>query len=561
MSAPATYQRPLYRVLLLDSSGAGVTGIANSDANLRVAYISDAQATPTVCSGSTIEAVTTVGTYQAPSASDRVRFREVNSANLPGLYEVHLPTASHGAHPVQLRVWDVTTTARWVNAWTSVPVQTPANTVALGGSVGTIAQLEASLLDYETNGGFKATHTDATTIPAAVRTNLTTELGRLDAAVSSRSTLDAAGVWAHTTRTLSSFGTLVSDIWSHTTRTLTAISDSAGVTTLLSRIVGILASGTHSPQSGDSFARLGANGAGLTALGDARLANLDAAVSTRLATAGYTAPPTVGAIADGVWDEGLAGHLTAGSAGAALNDASGIDGTDLASAVLDALSSDYDTPGTIGASIVSGGTGGGLTAQETADAVWQAVATDYDDSTTQGYKLRYTSTATAAQIADAVWAEPIATQTTTGSTGAALATAGTGGIPPEVLTQLDVIEAALATLRAADLRVANVVANARIRLSRGYDYRAVAGTAVELRGTGWPNLAGATPALVEPGPERTPFATGTVVTSGTGEQVVRFEWQDSVSGALEAGVASRRLMASLASGDVVHLADVVMEVV
>lgn len=37
-------------------------------------------------------------------------------------------------------------------------------------------------------------------------------------------------------------------------------------------------------------AEIGAAGAGLTALGDARLANLDATVSSRLATAGYTAP-------------------------------------------------------------------------------------------------------------------------------------------------------------------------------------------------------------------------------------------------------------------------------
>lgn len=54
-------------------------------------------------------------------------------------------------------------------------------------------------------------------------------------------------------------------------------------------------------------------------LTDARLANLDATVSSRLATAGYTTPPTVTAIADQVWDEALAGHLTAGSTGAALN--------------------------------------------------------------------------------------------------------------------------------------------------------------------------------------------------------------------------------------------------
>lgn len=47
-------------------------------------------------------------------------------------------------------------------------------------------------------------------------------------------------------------------------------------------------------QTGDAYARIGAAGASLTALGDARLANLDAAVSTRLATTSYTAPDNAG---------------------------------------------------------------------------------------------------------------------------------------------------------------------------------------------------------------------------------------------------------------------------
>ena len=51
----------------------------------------------------------------------------------------------------------------------------------------------------------------------------------------------------------------------------------------------------------------------------AELANLDAAISSRNATT----PPTVGAVADAVWDEALAGHATAGSAGAALAAAGG----------------------------------------------------------------------------------------------------------------------------------------------------------------------------------------------------------------------------------------------
>ena len=69
----------------------------------------------------------------------------------------------------------------------------------------------------------------------------------------------------------------------------------AGTTlaTLLSRIIGTLATGTHNPQTGDAYARLGAAGAGLTALGDARLANLDAAVSGREAS-GAAAAAVVG---------------------------------------------------------------------------------------------------------------------------------------------------------------------------------------------------------------------------------------------------------------------------
>ncbi|GIV21835.1 MAG: hypothetical protein KatS3mg023_3586 [Armatimonadota bacterium] len=51
-------------------------------------------------------------------------------------------------------------------------------------------------------------------------------LSRIDATISSRSTLTAADVWSYGTRTLTSFGTLVSDIatavWSASTRTLTS---------------------------------------------------------------------------------------------------------------------------------------------------------------------------------------------------------------------------------------------------------------------------------------------------------------------------------------------------
>ena len=65
------------------------------------------------------------------------------------------------------------------------------------------------------------------------------------------------------------------------TRSTYAGTDTAGTTTLLSRIPG-----TIQPQTGDVYARIGVAGAGLTAIGDTRLAFLDANVSSRSTYAG-----------------------------------------------------------------------------------------------------------------------------------------------------------------------------------------------------------------------------------------------------------------------------------
>lgn len=109
----------------------------------------------------------------------------------------------------------------------------------------------------------------------------------------------------------------VYDVQFGTVAPATATNITAGTITT----VGTLTTYTgNTPQTGDSFARIGANGAGLTALGDARLANLDATVSSRLATAGYTAPPTAAVIADAVLDEDMTAHQTQGSLGQAIGD-------------------------------------------------------------------------------------------------------------------------------------------------------------------------------------------------------------------------------------------------
>lgn len=100
-----------------------------------------------------------------------------------------------------------------------------------------------------------------------------TRLANLDATVSSRSTLTAAGVWGYATRELTSFGTLVADIWAHSARTLTAFS-----TTLAASVWDVLESAIATASS----------------IGLKVKTNVDNTISSRLASASYTAPDNAG---------------------------------------------------------------------------------------------------------------------------------------------------------------------------------------------------------------------------------------------------------------------------
>jgi len=87
----------ILRVKLLDSSvttGAGLTGLLYSSTGLIISTIADLEATATAytVAGSTIEDITTLGTYAAPTAT-KCRFKEVDATNHPGLYEIQLADA------------------------------------------------------------------------------------------------------------------------------------------------------------------------------------------------------------------------------------------------------------------------------------------------------------------------------------------------------------------------------------------------------------------------------------------------------------------------------------
>jgi len=171
---------------------------------------------------------------------------------------------------------------------TNVSTRAPAST-ALSNAIWTDARA-AKLDNLDTTVSSRA--------PASTALSSTTwtdaraaKLDNLDATVSSRSTLTAADVWGYTTRTLTSFGTLVSDIWGHSTRTLTAFSTSLAVA-----VWDVLESAINTASS----------------IGLKVKNNLDATVSSRSTL-------TAAQAADAVWDEPLSDHQSSGSTGAALN--------------------------------------------------------------------------------------------------------------------------------------------------------------------------------------------------------------------------------------------------
>jgi hypothetical protein len=89
----------ILRVKLLDSTvstGAGKTGLLFSSAGLIISTIADNEPTATAYTqaGSTIETVTVLGTYAAPTAT-KCRFKEVDSTNHPGIYEIQIADARY----------------------------------------------------------------------------------------------------------------------------------------------------------------------------------------------------------------------------------------------------------------------------------------------------------------------------------------------------------------------------------------------------------------------------------------------------------------------------------
>lgn len=84
----------IVRVFIQDTSsstGGGKTGLTNESSGLNISVIADIESSATsyTSAGSDIDTINTIGTYESPDPG-QCRFKEVDSTNLPGIYEIQL---------------------------------------------------------------------------------------------------------------------------------------------------------------------------------------------------------------------------------------------------------------------------------------------------------------------------------------------------------------------------------------------------------------------------------------------------------------------------------------
>ena len=141
----------------------------------------------------------------------------------------------------------------------------------LGTPAGASVSIDIAAVKTETAAILDDTGTSGVVVAAASKSGYS--ITGIKTTLDALNDITAASVWVVTTRTLTSFGTLIDDIWNYSTRTITAFS-----TSLALSVWDIL-----------ETAILTASSIGLKVKN-----NLDATISSRLATSGYTAPDNAG---------------------------------------------------------------------------------------------------------------------------------------------------------------------------------------------------------------------------------------------------------------------------
>jgi hypothetical protein len=278
------------RVKILDatkSDGSGIVGLGANATGLTISTIADNESIPIkyqAVSGE-IEAIATLGVYQAPS-SGKCRFGEVHASFHKGIYEIQIAEARFAVPNSKSVLISISGAANAVESDALIPL---------------------TVVDpYAINGGFDPW---SAALPGGYLTGTAGyRLGYLDATISSRLAQSsyvvaptgasiAAAVWDESASVHTSPGSFGSRV------------DSA----ISSRLA---SSGYSNPPSASTIATaVWDEAAAVHTVSGSFGSRLDGSISSRLASSAYVSPPTPASFAAAVWDEPASSHNISGSFG------------------------------------------------------------------------------------------------------------------------------------------------------------------------------------------------------------------------------------------------------
>ncbi len=278
------------------TTGQGLSGLVFNTSGL-TAYYALPAATPV--------AITLATLASATAAFSSGGFFELDSVHMKGLYRFDIPNAAIASGRFStIYFYGATNLAPCV-----LEIDLQANVGAINGvSASAVTTIKA--VQGLTTADTIATYTGNTPqtgdafaqigVAGVGLTNLgDTRIANLDTTVSSR--LATSGYTAPTNLTAAQIAT---GIWQDTTA-----GDFTAASSVGKSIMNGVALGTgltinsytgNTPQTGDSFARIGSAGVGLTNLGDTRIANLDATVSSRSTYSGGAVASVTGNVGGSV---------------------------------------------------------------------------------------------------------------------------------------------------------------------------------------------------------------------------------------------------------------------
>ena len=312
----------ILQVKILNSSvstGAGLTGLSNTSSGLIIATRADTESTSTAytVAASNVETITTLGTYQAPT-SGKCRFREVDSTNHKGIYELQFADARFavsGAKSLLISISGATNAAetdvviplRDLDPFDAVRAGLTALPNVASGNAGAIitsgtgtAQLSVSsgAVTVGTNNdktGYSLTQTFPTNfnslaITAGGSVTAGTVSDKTGYSLSGSQTFSTSGSVGSVTGAVGSVtgsvGSVAGNVGGNVVGSVGSVvgTVTANTTQLAGQTV-TAAAGVTFPSSVSSLTATGVRTELATELG-----RIDVATSTRLATSGYTAP-------------------------------------------------------------------------------------------------------------------------------------------------------------------------------------------------------------------------------------------------------------------------------